>query len=244
MIQRQDISTMMVYMDALFDTRLSQLFELNPDSVISAIEGNYLYRDEEVFNGVDKSVYFEKYHSRTKSLMKNATITPIIDMMKQFVKETLVNSVAGPNPVRPRLIVNTYPYVFSNEECNLVKASVMEYIKGTAEVDVIYKSYEDLTPTYLRQEVSVVVMYDYYQWLEVHSVSKRFEKDRCPEVTLIAPGIYFKGKPTRQQTEQAKELGMTPLGIVEVHAGPIIDLKLVNIDVFCAKYLKRPTRNN
>ena len=243
MMQRQDISTMMVYMDALFDTRLSQLYELNPDSVIDAIQGNYLYRDEEVFNGIDKNVYFEHYHNRTKSLLKNATITPMIDMMKQFVKETIVNSIAGPNPVRPRLVVNTYPYSLSIDECNLIKASVMGYIKGTAEVEVIYKSYEDLTPSYLRQEVSIVVMYDYYQWLEIHSISKRFETDRCPEVTLIAPGLYFKSKPTRQQSEQAKELGMTPLGIIEIHAGPIIDLKLVNIEVFCAKYLKRQSRN-
>lgn len=238
----QNISAFMVYLDALFDTRLTLLYEMNPDSVKLALESNYLFRDEEVFPGIDKNEFITQYHNRTKKLLKNAMITPAIDMIYQFVHETNQNNISSPQLIRPKIIINTFPYVLTETESNIIKMAVENYIKRSAEVEVLHISYESLTPTYMRQEVSIVMMYDYYNWLEVHSESKLFERDRCPEISLIAPGLYFKSKPNRQMSEKAKELGLTPLGVIEAHAGPIIDLKLVLIDVYCAKYIKRPSK--
>lgn len=229
----------MVYLDALFDTRLSLLYKMNPEYVKMALEGNYLYRDEEVFPNVDKATFIDSYSKRNKELLKNAIITPVIDMIFQFINETNTNNVSSPQMSRPKIIINTHPYVLSDEESRVIVAGINDYIKSSAEVEIVYVPYEKLTPSYLRKEVSIVMMYDYYNWLEVHSVSGLFEKERCPEVSLIGPGLYFKAKPTRIMAEKAKEIGMTPLGVIEAHAGPIIDLKLVNIDVYCAKYIKR-----
>lgn len=241
MREYQSTSALMVYLDALFDTRLSLLYELNPSSLLSTLQNDYLVRDEEKFPDIDKTVFFDRYHNRNKSLLKNATVTPVIDMMVDFIRGTFTNNIAGPILVRPKIIINTWPYELSKEERDVIRQVITAYTKDQVEVSIVHVSYDDLTPTYLRQEVSIVIMYDYYRWLETHAQSKRFETDRCPDISLIAPGIYFKGKPNRTQIEQAKEVGMTPLGIIEAHAGPFIDLKLVNIDVFCSKLLKRKT---
>ena len=238
----QNISAFMVYLDALFDTRLTLLYEMNPDSVKLALESDYLFRDEEVFPGIDKHEFITRYHERDKRLLKNAMVTPVIDMIVQFIHETNHNNISSPQLIRPKIIINTYPYHLSKEEGDIIKAAVNNYIKHSAEVEILHIPYESLTPTYLRQEVSIVMMYDYYRWLETHSESKLFESDRCPDISLIAPGLYFKSKPNRQMSEKAKELGLTPLGVIEAHAGPIIDLKLVTIDVYCAKYIKRPKK--
>lgn len=239
MREYQSVSAMMVYMDALFDTRLSLLYELNPSSLLHTLTHDYLVRDEEKFPDIDKTLFFDRYHARDKSLLKNATVTPVMDMLVDFIRGTYTNNISGPILVRPKIILNTWPYELSREECNTLKQVITIYTKDQVEVEVVHVSYSELTPSYLKREVSIVVMYDYYRWLEVHSESKRFETDRCPDISLIAPGIYFKGKPNRSQIELAKEVGMTPLGIIEAHAGPFIDLKLVNIDVFCSKILKR-----
>lgn len=72
-----------------------------------------------------------------------------------------------------------------------------------------------------------MIMYNYLDWLEVHSKSEELKKVTCPDVTLIGPKIFFKSPPTNK--DEINKVFSTVIAATEV----IIGLELFNIEHFC-----------
>lgn len=218
-------STMLVELDCLLDTRISILSELD-DNKFQEVLKMYHSRDIDSFPYYGFNRFKEKYENRDKSLLKNSLVTPILGLIVEFVNKTLLQILNTPYHHKPKIVINIYPYVLEEEEINNIISIIVVKTNGRCDVEIVNKSLKELTVGYVKNNLSIMVMYDCYKWIEFHSVNKAFEQITCPEVNLFSPAIYFKEKqPNLQLIEE-------PFKSMEEIAKPLIGLKLFPVSLF------------
>ena len=146
------------------------------------------------------------------------------EFIKDFSTNTLKLLIATPFHYKPKILLNIYPYELSEEDIVILIESLISISNGLADIEVIDMPYEDITPKYVKSHLSIMILYDYSSWLEIHSTNKNFEKITCPEVALIGPRLYFK------DNIEASELD--PFSSMEILISPLIGLQLLPIEYF------------
>lgn len=224
--EKFEFSSVFIELDALLDTRISVLMSLGDSALSSAIDGGYHTRPADIFPKVDNEQFKLRYAERDKSVLASAVVTPMAIMLKEFCLETLRNIINTPFHRQPKVIVNVYPYKLEEDEINTIISAIKAITEDMADIEAVYMPYEEITPLYVKRDLSVMVMYDYAKWLEAHSVSGAFKRTTCPEVVLFAPAIYFKPVARYPSADE------NPFEAVEQLAAPLISLKLIPIEKF------------
>lgn len=214
-----EYSVFLTEIDCLFDTRLSTLHSLNNNLLEEVIKKDYHNRPIDNFS----SEYNIAYKQRTKNILKDVILTPIFPMIKDFINKTLSQSVNTPFIYKPKIVINIFPYGLMEQEIDNILKSLIILTDKLADIEIINMSYEEITPLYLKNNVSIVTMYNYNEWLETHAKLETFKKQSCPEVTLFAPAIYF-AKPEVIEDDAFKAM--------ELLTAPFINLKLLPINNF------------
>lgn len=197
-------TTMMVELDALLDTRLATLFHHHPEIAEDALANGYHRRLIDKFGTLSVEAFRELYQARTREIFQHAYTTPILQLIKDFVEKTIKKSVNSPFLTKPKIILNTYPYELSDEEAKVFVDVLYTATNGNSDISVVHFSFDELSPRYVKNNLNYWVMYDYMAWFEYHSVNGKISKTTIPEVTLIAPAIYF--KPFEGTEEKAFEI--------------------------------------
>jgi len=216
-IARQTIFT---DLDSLLDTRAGCISTFGKDSLETNITPSYFDRLSDKFQ---IEGYGDRYKARDKSVLSNSSLTPIITLIMEFVASTLQNNLNSPHVFKPTVIINTYPYVLNDEESNLVIRIIVNKTKEHADVQLVFMDYDELTPAYVRNNVSLMVMYDGVNWLDTQADAGRFNKKACPEVGLIVPAIGTGPDP---------KMDKNPFEIMETITAPIIGLKFLPVESF------------
>lgn len=225
-LKENDISAMYVDLDCILDTRMSTLFKMGEDVVTKAIDLGWHERLSDFLPGIDFQVYQDLYKNRDKSTLKEAVMTPVAEMIREFALRTMENVLNSPFHYHPKIIVNVWPYQLDDDEKNVIASTVRHLTVDLAVVDIINFPPEKITPTYVKYMLSIMVKYEYMEWLEMHSASKEFEKVTCPDVSLLGPRLYLK-KPTRVLQDNED-----PFKETMEEAAPLIGLVLLPIENF------------
>lgn len=225
-------STFLTELDCLVDTRFSTLTTYGDDVFKNAFDENYYTRSIDLFHGIDFQEFKDRYKKRDKNILKNASGTQMVQMVQDFVKGTLSLIETSPHHFIPRILINTFPYILTDEEQTIILNSFVALTEQKAVVELVHLSKEELTPSFIKNEIALLAMYDYYEWLEIHSLNGKLKKTTCPEVTMIGPALYFKGKPTIQDIQATNAAKISAFRAMEITAGPLIGLKLFPIDLF------------
>lgn len=225
-------SALMVMLDCLLDTRIGVLFSFGEDKMSDVLNGNYYTRQEDKFTGIDPELFKQRYQTRNKETLKNTGVTKIITLLQEFVFKTLNQSLVTPHHMLPKIVLNTYPYDLSETEKETFVKVLMHYTKQKCQIEVIHKAPIELTPTFVKRHFSVMIMYHYVEWLEIHSQSEAFKTVMCPEVTLIAPALFFNGTPKTDELQVLERQRMSPFKAIEMIASPFIGLRLMPIEDF------------
>ena len=224
-------SALFIEFDALFDTRLALINSYGEKALEEAIKANYFTRIIDRFPNIDYDEFQATYKNRNKTLLKDALITPIIYMLTDFVFGIVKNSINGPEALEPKIVLNTFPYVLSDEECKNIGDLIVEMTKGYALIEFVYKSPKEITPAYLRDSIDTVIMYDYTVWLETHSQTEVFKRVVIPSVSLLAPKLFFTN-PSIATIGELERDNIDPFKIMMERTAPIIGLKLLPIHLF------------
>ena len=236
-------SKMLVELDCLLDTRLAILFGLSENFAKRAIDNSYYDRLIDDFPNVPFEEFTQLYNNRDKNVLRNAMLTKIAFLMREFVMATTHQILTSPFHMKPVVIVNTYPYEFKDEEADALISVIVSMTSGMADVELVYKPPEQITPAYVKKELSLMVMYEYHKWLELHAENENFKRITCPEVTLIGPALFFK-RPTKKELEETQRTGINPFKAVEEMVAPLIGLKLIDVENFSLDVkLERPTQS-
>lgn len=220
-------STVLIELDALFDTRISVLAKMGDDTLAAAIKENYHNRLIDFFKDIDNDLFRQLYDHRDKAILKDTIVTPMIVMLKEYCEKTLEQLISSPFHYKPKIMLNIFPYELLDEEIEVLIIAIANMTNKLADIQVVNMSYEDMTPMFFKEHISLVIMYEYYKWLEIHSEKGNFSKRACPEVTMFAPAIYFKS-PDKKQIKP----DTNPFKAMETLAAPFIGLKLLPIESF------------
>lgn len=232
------VSTIFVEFDAIFDTRAALLSTYGEEALVVNLTDEYFSRLLDKFNGIDYNEFKEKYKERNKKLLLGSATTPIVFMISDFVSSTIKNSINGPELMEPSIVINTYPYKLTDEELILIRDTFINITKGYAQISFVFMTAEDITPKYLRDNISIAIMYDYTIWLEHHSSTNMLKLIPIPTITLIAPAIFFKEPDKILIAKHSKE-GLDPFKAMQELAAPFIDLKLLPIYLFSIAVKKK-----
>lgn len=219
-------SAILVELDSILDTRMATLHRLGGDAVEKALEAGYHERPFDFFPGVDQDAYDQLYAQRDKRTMASAMMTPVVQMVREFVAKTLDNVNNSPFHMQPKVIINIHPYKLSEGEIETLIRTFQSLTMEKADIEVIDKDYTELSALYVKVNLSVMVLYQYDKWLEAQTVAKSFEKHTAPDVTLIGPAIYFKKPEKKPSSDEDPFKAMCDL------AAPFIGLVLVPVEKF------------
>jgi hypothetical protein len=226
-------SGLMIDLDSLFDTRLGTLI-LNYDDVAEKIflEDKYHNRLDDSFNGsIDRPQFTEFYDKRDATTIANSTLTIINDVIYDFIRRTHAADPSSPYVFFPVIYLNVYPYKLTDAEKEIIKAGVVAYFNNQAPVEVVDMDYKQLTVGFVKEYLTVLILYEYNKWLDEQTLLGNFNKGGCPGTTLFAPRIFFKEIP-KTEAEVDKIFLM-----LENISKPFINLELLP-SIFFSTYLK------
>lgn len=222
-----------VDLDAILDTRAALLFSLGKGETLKKllIEKKYHTRVSDDFTGIERKVFSEAYKNRSKHLLRNAMVTGVPMMIKEFVVGILRNNIDTANTFDPVIAVNTHPYSLNEAEQDVVAKSIAIALGEICDIELVCISDSQLTPELIKDEYAVLCRYEYMEWLELHSRNEKFRKTTCPDVVLYVPQMFLWTTPTRLEIEKMIEKG-DPFSIMEETSAPIIKLAHIPVSTY------------
>lgn len=223
----------MITLDALLDTRFGTLLQHYEDeSVMEIMKAGYMYRLADQFDDITIDEFKALYAKRDRETLRNSPPTPMVMLVKEFVSNTLVQNMGSPFHYKPKIYVNVYPYdLVQSEINNIIEAAVLA-TEQSCDVEAVRMSDEELTPAWVKDNLSILVHYNYLQWIETHCKNKNFEKITCPEVGLLGPMIYYDKLPSKLEMDEYVKNGFSPFDDVEEAGRPFIGVKLYPLEHF------------
>lgn len=222
--------TIYVSLDALLDTRIATVARIDQELAAKALLGNYHKREIDDFEGIDRQQFLDLYRKRDMETLAAARPTGFLFGLNDMLRQLSEQALTQPFHDGGHVVVNTHPYELTEEEISELGKSIAIWVGDHAKVELIHLSDEELTPAYCKARFSLMVMYEYENWMNVHS--EAFKRCRLPTVMLMAPAIYFNKVPTKEELERELKESMHPLRALEWLASPIIELKLMDVTLF------------
>ena len=232
----EKFSACLVDLDSLFDMRAAALVTLfKPEYFTKELEKGYTTRLLDEFTYLPADKFRELINNRDRSLLEQAVLTPVVQLLKDFINGTVLNYINSPSDLLPKIVLNVYPYELSEEDMVLINKALVGITEEKCDTEVISMSDEELTPKYIKNNFSMVIKYYHTQWLELHSKNELLKKTPCPDITLIAPALYYNRKLTVEEEKDYKLKGLNFFTEVEKMVAPVFQLKLVPVALFSVK---------
>ena len=183
-------------LDAIVDTRLSTLKSLDSglyDYYLNEGKEEYRNRIIDEFKYIPNKVFKYFYKNRTKEVLKNSKLTPLLYVLNISIDDMLTKRVMSEKTAKKLTIdVNYYPYDLTEEEIEKLKGAVYTQVasKEFIIVNFISMSYEELTSV-AAEKYGVMGMYDAMDWLDMRGLFKDVDVT-LPSTHLILPYLLQK----------------------------------------------------
>lgn len=231
----QTNSSIYVELDALMDTRLGALYQLNPALAMSYLVDGFGQRTRDQFEKDGQKVSFEEfkafYDKRDKTVLTNASVTPVLDMIQSYVRTSLKTTANSPIQTKPRIWINVYPYVLEDSEKQLIAKAVYRSTTEAADVLFMDSPPAGITPKFFNEEVTIAIMYRPDLWLEEHCSTELILKETCPSVSLYGPRMSF--------VDRVDDPSVDDFDIYMRAAAPLINLMLLPVRYFSSVLVGR-----
>ena len=232
----QNNQGLFVDVDCLYDTRLASLEQIDPRLALEALVANYTTRQEDVFPLIDRDTFRQLYRTRTNSTLLIAAPTQMFTVMQNFIRACTDQNIKSPFRGRIDVYVNLYPYRLTKEQAQAFLKPVAEICGHVANVHVVNYSDEQITPKFLRKNISLLIKYDYASWLDHVAKNESIKHHQVPDVQFMVPELYFERKPTEEEINEIKRNNQDPFRqLREISAG-LIGLEFVPIEYYCAEF--------
>lgn len=216
-------SRTLVDLDSLFDTRLGTIGLYNADLLKTILEANnHHLRTCESYGTLKFDEFKAIYDKRDKLTLSKSLPTGMQIFLDHIITETKKTAIDNPTCSIPELVINSFPYNLTEEEENNIIATASTSFR--CPVKIVNLPLEAITPRLLAKEYDSFIIYSYYEWLEIHSKSELFKKERCPDVAMFVPAISFNDPNVTVPADFFERL--------EIMTSPIIGLRFLPISHF------------
>lgn len=225
----------LISLDALLDTRSGALFRLDSDATSRLLKSRYYAgRVIDDFPGVDMAKYKAIYDQRDKRVLKYSSITNTVGIVHDFVQRVMNKNLNAPVDMDVEVHLNIHPYKLTDNEKKTLIIALGCKLPLAPNVIVVDYSLDYLNPIFVKNTYNTMVMYDFFEWLEIHSANKLIEKHPVPEVTIFTPALLkFKDETTPTNLAEQFTNVMTVMQ-------PFINVLFLPVDVFCSFLSNKP----
>jgi hypothetical protein len=235
-----EVHTVMLHFDALFDLRYAALKLISADYLeMIKIDSSYYRRQYDIF-GDDELGYISKKNidklicQNVDGIIEFSEMTRIVELLLDYVSEYIDNAKMSPNPQDVKVLLNFGLYPFSDEK----KLQVFDYINNLLEPMGVNTIACDYTLAQMNSQVlknvQTLFIYDWLSWIEIHqaSVEKGLFKLNlyCPKVVPMPDG---KINMLSQAKQMLKDLRMTPYDFIKRGISKYIGMTFLDIQFFC-----------
>ena len=211
MMASNSVQNILVDLDSLLDTRLGTFHCIDPEVAV-ALEANPDYRSRvaddwnRLIGSEVAKKFAKKYQARNNEVLKSSVMTALIFFLHSLYTELTKALLTTPVGDNMALTINTHPYTLTNEERTELTNTLHEYIPVFVDVNYIDINMANLSPGYLNDKYSAVVMYDFDAWLNYHFAALQVRP--IPRLTLYVPALFAK----TPDLELIKKSGVTGVG--------------------------------
>lgn len=228
-------------LDELLDTRIATVARIDPKKAAEILaDPYYSTRPWDLFPGIDDKEYKTLYEQRNTRTLLEAQSTPVIAMIRDFVKRATKAGLGRPVTLVPIIHINTYPYNLSEEEKGHILRAVRTLIPLNPMIEMVHYSMDELNPAFLGITYKTFICYEGHKWLEKYSSGdKLLTKYPCQNVDLFVPAILDK-PPENANFLEAPEGFQEKMFSMSIFAQLFINLFYIGVDNFCSYLAKRP----
>jgi len=235
-------SHLLIELDCLLDTRLGTLALLDEEAAAGLLGPRYTTRASDNWSflthgKVSNEAFAERYRARDHAVLEASRPTDLIAHLQPMLRKLEQNGFNEPVTQDLTLQINYYPYVLSAREQHFI-AEVMSshYSAPYTTIEMVSIPPEALTPKRLRDEYSLVVVYDFNQWLGLHI--EALAKQPTPATYMVAPALdatlatkpqvfYGVDTPVQSNPFAALELFMAEFIALAIH--PVAEFSLIDL---------------
>lgn len=211
----------LVELDSLIDTRLAMVYLLDKESATSITkDGSYYKRVKDNYGSISKDIFDVFYKKRNKQLLLLGLPTPVFTILKQHYGDIITDEINDEFEDDIKIFVNIYPYDLLESEKEKIIETVNNIIPKSI-VEIVSLSKKELTPVWVHENVSTVIMYEGVEWLEYHMSNDNLINNPLLKTLLISPAIV----PGSVSSSSIKKDTFKDLMLV---SGTLIDLVLVD----------------
>lgn len=223
---REPIS-LYIDLDSLLDTRMGVLALLDPEKAAKlSLSPTYGLRVIDHFPDFDMEAYAERYAKRDEEVLKSSMTTRAYSVVQTFVQRVIDKTLDAPTDFYPQVYLNTYPYVISDDLKLMIGKALVAKLSLQPKMVFIHKSPEELTPGYCKARFNTMVVYDFVEWIEAHSITKAIQETPIPEVTLFTPILVKKLEEDVGKDLRSKFIDL--MSFFQMH----INVTFIPVDVF------------
>lgn len=187
-------------LDAHLDTRLGTIARINEEAAATLLESNdYWTRENDNWTlltrgKITTEQFVEAYAARggenTAATLQSSVRTNITPFLMRLLTDDQINKMnqmSEPDD-SVSLVVNYWPYDLTSDGIESVRA-IMHYFYGDmTEVEMVSIPMDELTPDYLNENFAACIMYEFAEWVKLHSVGLGKARMNC--FNFVGPTIF------------------------------------------------------
>lgn len=223
-------------LDCLYDTRLATLELLDERLAKIAIAEGYYKRTRDAFPFVDQKTFAEIYARRDTETLSKAMMTKALDVLANFTKDSVRRVGETPYQSEINVFLNVYPYAIDKPTAQAMLEPLAKLTGHVANINLLNLPIEKISLKFCRENLSLMMLYEFEQWLEFNTKNDMFRSYPVPDVCLFVPELFLTDKEiSDDDIRMMVQQGAHPFRAVERMAKNLIDLTMLDIDYYCAQ---------
>jgi hypothetical protein len=217
--------SILVDIDALFDTRFSTLYMFNKEAAHDQAR-SYMTRTYDGMSFLDGLKFWDMYQKRDKRNLKLASLTQVLNLaVSQLTRkgEFLDRVETG---YVPSLTINYYPYDLSPEEVDRFLVLFSYVTEGRVKLEMVNWSPDEVVPSLVKSRFGMFITYEWWEILGRWTEKGLFKHAGVQQVVLLAPKVW-QNKDAPPPSDEEVELFLDTVKFS-------IHLDLIPVDIFSA----------
>ncbi len=222
------LATILVDIDAIFDTRAGTIAKISKDKMTAALRGDYFSRKSDHFSDVDSQEFFKLYRERDIVTLSLSMITHVVTLLKDFVARVNITSESAPIKKVPKIDINIHPYKIPESVISMIIKALKVTIDDNVDVDWVDYPPEDLHYDLLKHTYDHAIMYSVGPLIEAQAEDWEKRNKGIPELTVFTPLLCH----SENKAEVPDDMLMAAEE-VEKMLSPVLNVMQLPIQFFC-----------
>lgn len=177
----------LIQLDALLDTRVGTAYRMGATDIDWLGYFDRTHSKVWEFFGLEEEAFKDTYLKRNLETLELSMATELYRQLSFVMRNKLVLAAGSPLHERPEIVINYWPYNLPSATVELFKQMVVETLSDVAKmrVNAVYMAPERITPKFLKEGFSDMILYDLSEWLEL--AGQHFAECPIPDIAVCYP---------------------------------------------------------